>query len=185
VAWGIVALALGYVLSLNGKDADPSTMWTWNIYGYFLGMLCFVLALYFSDVPIPQKTPKKKAAISAGADRRRQTSLNFVDDDQEDGMGEEEVHVVDHQKEDGVVELGAEGVELTPLQEIRLLLSSFKVCCYLFTVFIMGMGSTLIGSFLFLFLQDLGGTRIDLSPFALALAHVNLIASLTHDTRHA
>lgn len=164
VAWGIVALILGYVLSLDGNPSS-SSMWTWNIYGYFLGMLCFVLALYFSEVPIPEKS-KSKNKEPTDSTRGRQAPTN-------EGVDEEVVHVVDHQKETDLLELEAADVDATGavdgkaavatdrtlLQEIRLLLSSPKVCVYLFTVFIMGMGATLIGSFLFLFLQDLGGDQ--------------------------
>jgi len=170
VAWGIVALILGYVLSLDGNPSS-SSMWTWNIYGYFLGMLCFVLALYFSEVPIPEKS-KSKNKEPTDSTRGRQAPIN-------EGVDEEVVHVVDHQKETDLLELEAADVDATGavdgkaavatdrtlLQEIRLLLSSPKVCVYLFTVFIMGMGATLIGSFLFLFLQDLGGMPCSSSCF--------------------
>lgn len=124
-------------------------------------MLSLALAFYFSSVPIPDKS---KDALANNNNNNNNTSINnrqrsVVDDG-------EEVLVVDYQREE-VLGLNDEEVsgaaaptetKRSLLQEVRLLLSSVKVSLYLFTVFIMGMGSTLIGSFLFLFLQDLGGT---------------------------
>lgn len=115
-------------------------------------MLCFVLVLYFTVVPIPDKKNTKEKETTQNQQRSATA---------DDG---EEVQIIDYRRdsetlelENGALRQSERQPERSVFQELRLLLSSPKICMYLFTVFIMGMGSALIGSFLFLFLEDLGG----------------------------
>jgi len=43
--------------------------------------------------------------------------------------------------------------------EVRRFLASFRVLCFLYTMFVMGMGLMVIGSFLFLYLEEIGGNE--------------------------